>query len=310
MNKSITNSIFGFIVGDAMGVPTEFSNREKLQSNKVTSMTHAKNFNVPKGSFSDDTSMTIATMQSIIDIKGIDYNDIMNKFVSWVYDARYTPTNYVFDIGGTCLTAINRYYKDNISPLKCGLKEFESNGNGSLMRLMPIVIYCYYNKYNDKDSYKLIKDISSLTHANEISILGCYIYYLYYKYLLDGLDKNKAYIKIKEYNYNKYFDNKTIAYYNRILNSDIASYNINDIKSSGYIIDTLEAVLWCLLNHNNYKDIIIEAINLGNDTDTIGAIVGSLAGLYYNDIPQEWINDLQRKEYLEDIINRFIDIID
>lgn len=121
----------------------------------------------------------------------------MDNFTKWIRSAEYTPTGEVFDVGTTCLRAINKYNKTKENPTSCGLSIFNENGNGSLMRILPIIIYCYYNKYNDEESYKLIKDISSLTHAHEISIMGCYIYYLYIKYLFEGLDKYEAYNKIK-----------------------------------------------------------------------------------------------------------------
>ena len=197
-NNSIKDIFFGFIVGDAMGVPTEFSIREKLQEHKVTDMiADNDNFCVPKGSWSDDTSMTIATMDSMIKKKSIDYDDIMNNFLEWLNNSKYTPTGEVFDVGRTCLRAIARYRRGETEPTKCGLSSFVDNGNGSLMRILPIVLYCYYNKYSDYDSHTLIKGTSSLTHAHEISIMGCYIYYLYFKYLLDGLNKKDAYNKIK-----------------------------------------------------------------------------------------------------------------
>ena len=118
MTIRIKDAFFGFIVGDAMGVPTEFLQREKLQNNKITEMiADTDNFSVPKGSWSDDTSMTIATMDSIINKKNIDYSDIMSNFVEWLNNSKYTPTGEVFDVGRTCLRAIFRY-NEGTNPLK------------------------------------------------------------------------------------------------------------------------------------------------------------------------------------------------
>ena len=119
-------------------------------------------------------------------------------------------------------------------------------------------------------------------------------------------DKNLAYKKIQEVDYNSY-SQSVIYVYNRILIDDILKYNIDEIKSSGYIVDTLEASLWMLLNTKSYSEAIIGSINLGNDTDTIAAICGSMAGLIYglNSIPQKWVNTLLKKDYLFQMLNDF-----
>ncbi len=308
--SKIYDGLMGFIVGDAMGVPTEFCMREKLFEKPVTEMIGFGSHPVPKGSWSDDTSMTLALVDSINNKKCIDYDDIMNNFTLWVTEAKYTPSKYVFDIGKTCLRAI-RNYKDNKDAINCGLTDIDSNGNGSLMRILPLVYYIYYNKIDSEDEIiKLVNNISSLTHGHEISKLGCYIYTKYVLYILNGLDANKAYELIKELDYSSY-SNDSINVYKRILNDDISKYDINDISSSGYIVDTLEATLWLVLNTNSYKKAIIGAINLGNDTDTIAAITGSIAGLIYgfNSIPELWLEDLQRKDYIYELLNEFESIL-
>lgn len=302
----IFDGLMGFIVGDAMGVPTEFCMREKLMQNPVTKMIGYGSHPVPAGSWSDDTSMTLALVDSITDEKGIDYDDIMKNFVSWVNEAKYTPGDEVFDMGRTCLRAI-RKYTEGETPIECGLKGMESNGNGSLMRILPLVYYIHYKNIKDeKEIVRLVNDISSLTHGHEISKLGCYIYVRYTLLLLEGMDKFEAYEKIKELDYS-YYSSESVEVYNRILNDKIYNLSLDEIKSSGYVVDTLEAAIWVLLNTNNYKMAIIGAINLGNDTDTIGAICGSMAGIIYGlyDIPEDWLNTIIRKEYIYSLLNQF-----
>ena len=303
--SKIIDGLMGFVVGDAMGVPVEFSMREKMFINPVTDMIGYGSHNVPAGTWSDDTSMTIALIDSINNKNKIDYDDIMNNFKAWFNDAKYTPADDVFDIGRTCLKAIGNYSK-GINPLECGLKDINDNGNGSLMRISPIAYYCYYNNLNDNEILKLVNDISSLTHAHEISLMGCYIYIKYLIFLLEGNNKLDAYHKIQNIDYS-FYSNETIIKYERILKNNIYELSIDEIKSSGYIVDTLEASLWVLLNTDNYKHAIIGSINLGNDTDTIGAICGSMAGLIYGyeDIEETWINTLIKKDYLIDIFNQF-----
>ena len=178
------------------------------------------------------------------------------------------------------------------------------------MRILPVAYYCYHKKLNYHEIYKLVKGVSSLTHGHEISILGCYIYVNFVVELLDTGNKFLAYSKTKNIDYSL-FSQEALKMYSRILQSDISKLEINDIKSSGYVVDTLEASLWSLLKTENYKDAVITAVNLGNDTDTIGAITGSLAGILYgyDNIPNEWLNKLARKDYLEKLCNDFETIL-
>lgn len=308
----LKNGIIGFIIGDAMGVPLEFTKRRE---EKVIGMLEYGSHNMPKGSWSDDSSMVIATMQSIIDNKGnINYKDIMNNFILWIEKWKFTSNNKTFGVGGTTFKALrNYYYREEFimykDPLMCGIDDIKDNGNGSLMRILPIAYYCYYKKLKEEEIYKLVKDISSMTHRHSISILGCYIYVLFVIGILNGEEKEKIYKGIRKYNYNKYFDNETINNYGRLLDNDISLLDIDNINSSGYVLNTLEAVIWCFMNSNNYNESIIKAINLGDDVDTIGALVGGLSGSYYNKINNKWLKDIKRKDYLLDLCSGYYEVL-
>ena len=297
MSKFV-DSILGHAIGDAMGVPTEFCIREKLLQHPVTKMISSDKVGQPAGTWSDDTSMEIATIDSYIQNCKWNYEDIMQKWINWIDNAEYTGNGEVFDVGRTCLSAIRRF-SEGITPIKCGLDNINSNGNGSLMRILPIALYSYYKKLNIDEVIKLVNDISSLTHGHEISKLGCYIYVRYVMFLLDDLSKEEAYNMIQNEDYSSY-SNESILAYERILKHNIKDYSMDEIKSSGYIVDTLECALWILLNADSYRDTIIASTNIGQDTDTIGAIAGSMAGIIYgyNAIPENWLKELQKKDYL------------
>ena len=304
--ERIKSGLIGFAVGDALGVPIEFTKREKLQINKVTAMLEYRSHNVPKGSWSDDTSLIIATIEGIIKKENeIDYNLILEEFINWADRGEYCSNDKPFGIGRTTLRSLY-LFKMGYDYSKCGQNKISDNGNGSLMRILPIAYYCYYIKMENKEIYKLVKNISELTHSHEISILGCYIYTIFIIAILNGKSKEKAYEIIRRENYSM-FNAHIINKYKRILKIDIRSLSMNDISSQGFIIDTLEAVLWCFLKQETYKSTIIEVINLGNDTDTIGALTGGISGIYYGykSIPTQWINDLKRKNYLLELCNRF-----
>lgn len=304
---SIRDSLYGFIVGDAFGVPVEFKDREELEKNPVVDMLEFGTHSVPKGTWSDDTSMTLATMDSLSSKNSIDYNDMMDKYLDWSRNAMYTATDSVFDMGITTQKALYNYYSKKDNPVSCGLTDVRSNGNGSLMRIMPVCLYLSVNNYNEDDKVKIINDTSSLTHAHEISKMGCYIYNKFIESLLNGKDKYESYKDICSIDYSKYYSKDTIDIYKRILDGNLKSIDIKDISSSGYVISTLEAVLWTILNTDTFKDSIIKSVNLGKDTDTVGAITGSLAGIIYgiNGIPKEWLDVIPKKDYLDNLINSF-----
>ena len=302
----VKNGIIGFVVGDTMGVPVEFNSRERLLLNPVTEMLEYGTHNMPKGCWSDDTSMTLATMDSIIKCKEINTNDMTDRFIKWYRNGEYTATGIMFDIGTTTKQALIKYQRGIDIASKCGGEREYDNGNGSIMRMLPIAYYCYLKSLEDTEILKIVKEVSSITHRHQISILGCYIYVRLAMELLKGKELLQAYQEIKKLDYS-YFTEDTICKYERILNSNIGLYNINDISSNGYIVSTLEAVIWTLINSKSFNETIIKAINLGEDTDTVGACVGGLAGIYYGieNINQKWKDNILRYDYIINICKEF-----
>lgn len=303
-------AIIGFAVGDALGVPVEFLDRKLLQNNKIREMIGYGSHKVPDGTWSDDTSLMLATMDSMVDQNGINFTDIMHKFTEWVDHAKYTATDKVFDIGISTSKAITNF-KHGENTTNCGGKKINENGNGSLMRILPFVFFLRDSEYSNDEKIQVIKNASALTHAHEISMLGCNIYADYINFLLDGANKFEALELLKKIDYSKYYSNDTIRAYQRILNGNLSSLKLDEIKSSGYVVDTLEASLWCTLNNDSYENAVIEAVNLGDDTDTIGAITGSVNGLIYGleNIPERWLNKLRNSDYLYELTDQFLDFI-
>lgn len=304
--EQIISSMLGFAVGDAIGVPAEFKSRMQLQMNPIKDMVGYGTHNQPEGTWSDDSSMTIATMDSINECQRIDYQDIMKKFYEWAVQSKYTATGVFFDIGISTSNAIGNFQR-GIRPIECGGKRINDNGNGSLMRILPIVLYSYSQGYDFETEMNLINNVSSLTHGHEISCLGCKIYSDYVKSLLDNQSKEQALENLQYIDYSKYYSNSSIMYYQRILSGKIKSLEESDIKSTGFVVDTLEASIWSNIKSSSYKEAILKAVNLGDDTDTVGAITGSIAGILYGfeNIPKEWINKLKRKEYIMSLCEKY-----
>lgn len=308
--NAVRAGVIGHAVGDALGVPVEFMSREELRENPTSEMTGYGAHYVPAGSWSDDTSMEIAFMQSVIDCRQINYRDIMEKFCAWYQHDEFTATGNMFDIGNACMRALQNFHHHGLEPLSCGGKSEQDNGNGSLMRFLPVAFICDVKNLASKEQYELVKDVSSLTHAHPISVLGCHIYVNFARHLLAGKSLVDAYKATKTDDYSMY-EPETLKVYKWILEDDISHLREEVISSSGYVVHTLEAALWCLLTTDNYEKAVTKAVNLGQDTDTVGAVTGSLAGLAYGyeAIPERWLNKLQRLDYLLDLCDLFTEAI-
>lgn len=311
IETKVSSGLIGFAVGDALGVPIEFTPRSSHKDNPLTEMVGFGSHSVPAGTWSDDTSMTIAAMDSICDNRGIDYDDIMDKFCQWAKNAKYTATGVLFDIGIGTRNALNSYYNRRTRAVLSGGKDERNNGNGSLMRMLPIVFYLYYNDISEDDVINTINLYSGLTHGHDISKLGCNIYYDFMKSLLDGKSIEESYYSLLNKDYTKYFDKDIVDKYKRILSGELQYCSVDEISSSGYIVSTLEASIWALLKTNSYEDAVVKAINLGDDTDTIGAITGSMAGVFYGkeSIPKRWCEKLAKRDFLEFLAKDFSSVL-
>lgn len=273
----VYEGIMGLVVGDALGVPFEFKERDTF---KCTDMIGYGTHCQPVGTWSDDSSMTIATMESLARKGEIDLADIMKNFYKWLFHGIFTPYGKVFDVGCTTSRAIKSYLYTEKKPEESGGDGEMDNGNGSLMRILPLAfVECFCED---------ISNVSALTHAHEISKRCCVIYVNIAERLLKGATKEEA---------------CDLLYY-------IKERNRNEIRSTGYVVDTLEAALWCFLNTESYKDCVLTAVNLGNDTDTVAAVAGGLAGIYYGiggetGIPEEWIETIAKKEWIKELCESF-----
>ena len=309
MKNSVKAGIFGVCIGDALGVPVEFRSREQLKRSPVTTMRSLGSHHQPAGTWSDDGSLTLCLTDSLC--KGYDLEDMALKFLQWYNAEIWTPHGQVFDIGIATSQAIQRIGK-GIFPTLCGGNSEFDNGNGSLMRILPLVFYI--KDFSIEKRFDIVKDVSSITHGHIRSVLACFIYLEFALELLKKKDKWEAY-KAMQKTVQQFLDNNPICSqkemdkFHRILELKVGDYDTqpihtleeNKISSSGYVLHSLEASLWCFLNSENYSEAVLKAVNLGEDTDTTGAITGGLAGLYYGfeSIPEEWLAELVRKDDIE-----------
>lgn len=299
--EKIKAVILGHAVADALGVPVEFCSREELDASPVTEMRGYGSYDVPEGSWSDDTSMTLAALDAFGEGE-IDYDLIMTNLVRWIDEADYTPTGDAFDVGRTCLSAIRSFCRGTPA-LECGLDDDYSNGNGSLMRVHPFVLLCWLDV--GRDLLDTVTKASALTHAHERSILGCKIYAYILKSLLDSPTKDSVRSALASAS-RDFSGSPEYSHYTRLFDEDFERLPRESIKSSGYVVDSLEAAVWCLLTTESYRDCALKAVNLGEDTDTVAAIAGGLAGALYGleAIPSEWLDTLKKRDYVEAITEK------
>lgn len=295
----IKSAVFGHAIGDALGVPIEFTNREQLEKYPVTDMLEFGTHHLPKGTWSDDTSMMLCTLISLTKQKDIIPEDIMSNFLKWAVDGEFTPFGQAFGIGRTTLKAISNYRQ--AKPYGCTLER--DNGNGSLMRILPVVLYQhFYTRENIflEQKIKEIHTVSALTHAHERSMMACGIY----SFIMEELLQNPSHFSIIKGLRNAkkfYYNSSEYTSFLRLFSDCFFQTNSQDIRSSGYVIDTLEAAIWSLLTTNSYESCVLRAVNLGGDTDTIAAVSGGLAGILYGieSIPIKWSCVLIQHENLD-----------
>lgn len=304
LNKDI---LLGTAIGDALGLPVQFLDREVVAKNPVTTMIGYGQFNVPAGTWSDDSSLSLCLAESLC--KGYDLSDIANNFVKWMFEGFWTPFNKAFDIGKTTYFAVVNL-RNGVSPYLAGMDRERDNGNGSLMRILPLVPYILNMEVEER--YKIIGEVSSLTHRHPRSILACIVLCEFAIHYINQQSCEKAYQTMQQILLQllkrKMFIEEDVPFKRLIELSyeEFKAIELKDIRSTGYVIDTLEASLWCIFNTSNFKDAVLKAVNLGDDTDTVGAITGALAGIIYSSdsIPSEWIDVLARKDDIIELANR------
>lgn len=316
MSVKYIAAMMGLVVGDALGVPVEFKSRVELKESPVTDMRAYGTHSQPAGTWSDDSSMAIATMEWLGEIRTSepDYSLLMDKFSNWLLYGDYTPYQNNFDCGIATSKAIMNYGR-GIKPLQCGGKSEFNNGNGSLMRILPAALkYSEGLARNEMKDVEIIYNLSALTHAHTRSKLGCLIYSKIIADMVQMTDDKFTAVESSILKCKQFFDSVVdediaceMQKYSRLWNlQELIKIEENNIKSSGYVVDTLEAAIWCFLNTDSYKDCVLKAVNLGDDTDTVGAVAGGLAGLYYgiDSIPKEWVAIIPKKDWIMELAEK------
>lgn len=302
----IRTAFLGFAIADALGVPFEFNSRKEMDRSPATGMTGFGTHMQPPGTWSDDTSMSLCVLENLIE--GGDAASLSEKFVRWYRDEAYTANGQLFDIGITTSNALDAIIANGYpSPVES--YDSTNAGNGSLMRAFP---YAFLPDQTEA-MVALVRD-GRVTHPSSICTECCLFFVRFLQALLEGRDKSGAWSDAVIYLTDRpgfdAFDHGPAAgkeVLSRLLSGSFKSLPREEIESSGYVVHTLEAAIWCLFQSDSYTDAVLMAVNLGEDTDTVAAVTGVLAAVYFGErmIPEGWLNALAGREELERILIRW-----
>lgn len=292
MADNVKSMIYGIAIGDAYGAPFEYSFQRNAFKPSWTSCAITGGGLIgktPVGTWTDDTSMTIATIDSIHENSGnVNPADLRAKYTAWLRQGDYTLDGECTDCGMTTMKALTQGY---------GGRNERDNGNGSLMRISPMA----FLNLTDRD----IMEISAVTHANEISLNACVQWIRILRNLLNGNGFKTAVIESQAYmtiNGMKPVSDRLPGIWNQ---------PADEIKSNGYVVNSLETAVWALGSQESYADVISIITALGGDTDTNASIAGAAAGILYgyDNIPLKWRDEIRGKDILDNAVNQIHELI-
>lgn len=279
--------LLGLACGDAVGTTVEFSARGSFAP--VTDMVGGGPFGLKAGQWTDDTSMALCLAESLL-TKGFDAHDQMTRYANWWKWGYLSSTGHCFDIGMTVRSALHDFMQTG-EPFS-GSSDPYSAGNGSLMRLAPTVLYAYPDFTS---ALRFAADSSRTTHGASEAVESCQLFATLLYRVLHGVEKSAL---LRDLPFTPNEAKIAALKAGRFLEKPEA-----EIEGSGYCVASLEAALWCFYRTDNFRDAVLRAVNLGDDADTTGAIVGQLAGAYYGveDIPVSWRDRLAMSADIEDM---------
>lgn len=299
MKNLARDILLGITVADSIGAPVEFCpfdeiNLKEVGLNYKNTPNRLHGFgtwNKPVGTFTDDSSMALCTAEYVVS-ESDNLNDLMRLFEKWRDKGYWTADGEMFDIGRTTNIAISNFQQTN-DWKRSGLSKENDNGNGSLMRILPVLLPVL--NMNKEKRKKYVTDVSATTHAHPISTTACVLYINFALDLFRHRNKFKAFECLKT-NIND-LDVNLSSKFSSIKSNDFFSNKELYFDPNGYVVGTFAISIYCLLTTTNYRSAVIESISFGGDTDTNAVVTGGLAAILYGyeSIPDEWLNPLKRK---------------
>jgi len=281
--------LFGLAVGDAVGTTVEFCPRGSFDEGR--DMNGGGPFHLKKGQWTDDTSMALCLAESLIE-NGYDPHDQVVRYLKWYRECHFSSNGYCFDIGITTRRSLTTFERSDKNEEYYGSSGEYDSGNGSLMRLAPVPMF-FFGQDSEKaekvvNAIKMSGESSKTTHATTKAIDAC----KYFSSLLVGAFEGKTKEELLSEDYvDKHFHKDDLC--QDIQNIAKGSFKViayEDLRASGYVVHSLEAALWAFHRTHSFKEGLLDAVNLGEDADTVGAIYGQIAGAFYGyeNIPKDW----------------------
>ena len=284
--------LLGLACGDAVGAPLEFKRRESFTP--ITDMVSGGKFKMAKGEWTDDTAMALCLANSLIECNEFNANDQMEKYTRWIDTGYCSSREQAFGIGQTILQAMMKFHRDK-DPFS-GSTAPQTAGNGGLMRLAPVPMFFYPDR---EQAVHFAIESSRTTHAADECLWATQIFANMLLNVFDGKDKETV---LTSHTIKTDVSSGLLS----ILNGDYWKKSAEEIKGTGYVVESLEAALWCFYTTDNFKDAVLQAANLGDDADTTAAICGQIAGAYYgaNAIPRHWLEQLHQADEIRTIADK------
>ncbi len=279
VEDKIVGSIVGLGIGDALGVPAEFRRRGSFR--EITDYRGGGDYaglidGIPPGYWTDDTSMALCLADSLIATRGYDGNDVLERFSRWEKDGLNSSINYCFDIGRQTLRSI-QYYRHHGQPYPLDTELERAAGNGGLMRIAPVI--GAYALANDQQAETQVVLSSHHTHPNKLASGAAKVMNAVMRTLIateQPITSDELSRLIR-----KHSAQSLDELYQRVAFESLGEKPAEQISSSGYVVDSLEAALWAVVSTETFEDAVLKAVNLGDDADTVGAITGQIAGARY-----------------------------
>ncbi len=272
--------LLGLAVGDAVGTTVEF--RERGSFSPLTDMVGGGPFNLKAGQWTDDTSMALCLATSLVERRGFDAEDQMRRYEQWHRNGYLSSTGRCFDIGTTVRGALERFAATG-DPYS-GSTDPHAAGNGALMRLAPVPMY-FARVVAEAEQHAVLS--TRTTHVAEACVEASRLFARLLLRALQGADKDAVLLADQAFGY-------ATPALGAIARGEYRGKPREAIRGSGYVVQSLEAALWCFDTTTSYRDAVLTAANLGDDADTTAAICGQVAGAHYGlaGIPPEWLDRL------------------
>jgi ADP-ribosyl-[dinitrogen reductase] hydrolase len=291
------NGILGLLVGDALGVPYEFTKPEEIPPFDAIEYDPPSGFepayNVPPGTWSDDGAQALCVLDTLLEEPPVFMDGVASRLLRWRDEGYMAVDGKVFDIGNTTNRALSRY-SAGAPPNESGITGEDANSNGSLMRTLPVAFF----ERPDDELVRLAMGQSKITHAEATPMLCCAAYVLWAREIAAGTPDawDQAFESLDQVLRNVSRNGLLLAFM-----TNIQMWK-GPPRGTGGVIDALHSAKYALDRGTDYESTVKLAIQFGNDTDTTAAIAGGLAGIKYESIPERWLQGLRGKEILEPLL--------